>query len=106
MRDTRILFQHSASARAWMRLIASTASLFSCSRISVIDQQEEEDLVAWGRRLDGPADITVYKLQRLINAVGYPRRKGGAPLFADEAPVAQLVHAFDCRQTVHHLLLL
>ena len=72
----------------------------------VIDQQEEEGLAAWGRRLDGPADIVVYQLQRLTGVVGCPRRKGGVPLFADEAPVAQLVHAFDYRQTVHHLLLM
>ena len=48
----------------------------------VIDKQEKDTVTAWGRRLDGPADIAVYKLQRLIGSVGC------APLFVDEAPVA------------------
>ena len=32
-------------------------------------------------------------------AVGCLGRKGGAPLLTDETPVAQLIHAFNCRQT-------
>ena len=71
----------------------------------VIDQQEEEGLTARGRRLDGPVDITVHELQWRTGAVGCLRRKWRAPLFVDEALVAQLVHAFDCRQALHHLLL-
>ena len=37
--------------------------------------------------------------------IGCLRRKRGALLLADETPIVQPVHAYDCWQTVHHLLL-
>ena len=63
----------------------------------VIDQQKEGGLAAWGCWLDGPTDIAVHELQRLTDAIGCLNRKGDAPLLVNETPVAQPVHALDCR---------
>ena len=93
VRNTRIFFPHSYSARAWIHLIASAASLFACSRTNHMKwllsstSRRKMGLAAWGRRLDGPTDIAVHELQQLTGAIGYLRQKGGAPLLANETPV-------------------
>ena len=66
---------------------ASTASLFACSRISHM----KWFLSSTNKR----KRVLPLGVAGLTDAVGCLRRKGGAPLLADETPIAEPIHAFN-----------